>query len=91
MIAPQAGVFALLAAKMAWEVRPAGTDKGVAVRGLMRLPPFAGRLPVFVGDDVTDEDGIAAARELGGVGLMVPEVFGDAAGVRAWVAELASK
>ena len=91
MIAPQAGVFALLAAKMAWEVRPAGTDKGVAVRGLMRLPPFAGRLPVFVGDDVTDEDGIAAARELGGVGLMVPEVFGDAAGVRAWVGALASK
>ena len=44
-----------------------------------------GRLPVFIGDDVTDEDGIAAAQALGGVGLRVPEAFGDAAGVRAWL------
>jgi len=78
--------FVLLEAKMAWEVRPRGADKGTAVTALMQLSPFAGRLPLFIGDDVTDEDGIRAARAAGGVGLRVPERFGDAAGVRAWLA-----
>ena len=53
--------FELLPAHMLWEVRPRGADKGTAVRRLMDRAPFAGRLPVFIGDDVTDEDGIAAA------------------------------
>jgi trehalose 6-phosphate phosphatase len=56
----------------------------------MRRAPFAGRLPVFIGDDVTDEDGMAAARRLGGVGLRVAEAFRDPAGVRAWLRETAS-
>jgi trehalose 6-phosphate phosphatase len=83
--------FALLAAKMAWEIRPAGVDKGFAVRAIMARAPFAGRLPVFVGDDVTDEDGIAASVSLGGVGFRVDEVFGDPAGVRSWIADLANR
>ena len=53
--------FELLPAHMLWEVRPRGADKGKAVAGLMDRQPFRGRLPVFIGDDVTDEDGIAAA------------------------------
>jgi trehalose 6-phosphate phosphatase len=81
--------FALFPAAMAWEVRPRGVDKGSAVRELLRRPPFAGRLPVFVGDDATDEDGIRAARAAGGFGFMVDQTFGDAAGVRAWLACLA--
>jgi trehalose 6-phosphate phosphatase len=81
--------FTLLAAKMAWEVRPAGVDKGFAVREIMARAPFAGRLPIYVGDDVTDEDGIAAAEALGGLGLRVAETFGEPADVRAWIAELA--
>ncbi len=89
LIAPSGGAFHLLGAKMAWEIRPAGADKGSAVRALMAQPPFAGRLPVFVGDDVTDEDGIAAALALGGIGLRVPEAFGEPAGVRAWIGRLA--
>jgi trehalose 6-phosphate phosphatase len=88
LIAPDRDRFQLMPARMAWEVRPQGADKGVAVRQLMAEPPFAGRVPVFVGDDVTDEDGIAAAAALGGRGLFVPEVFGDAVGVRAWLAAL---
>ena len=80
----------LMAAKMAWELRPTGADKGTAVRALMKHAPFAGRIPVFIGDDVTDEDGMNAARDLGGIGLRVPEVFGDAVGVRSWIARLAS-
>ncbi len=77
--------FALLPARMAWEVRPQGADKGSAVRALMARAPFAGRRPIFVGDDVTDEDGIAAAVALGGMGLRVPQAFGDAEGVRRWI------
>ena len=85
-----ARAFTLLAARMAWEVKPAGVDKGTAVGLLMREAPFAGRLPVFIGDDVTDEDGIAAARALGGAGLLVPDTFGDPRSVRAWLARIAA-
>lgn len=53
-------------------VRP-GADKGGAVRAFMQAAPFAGRRPLFVGDDVTDEDGIDAAEELGGFGIVVGE------------------
>ena len=56
----------------------------------MDRPPFRGRLPVFIGDDVTDEDGIAAAAAMGGVGLRVQDAFGDAAGVRAWLQAIAA-
>jgi trehalose 6-phosphate phosphatase len=80
--------FTLLAAKMAWEIRPVGVDKGRAVAALMASSPFAGRVPVYVGDDVTDEDGIAEARRRGGMGLMVGQDFEDAAAVRAWLATL---
>jgi trehalose 6-phosphate phosphatase len=82
--------FVLSPASMAWEVRPRGVTKATAVRALLAAPPFAGRAPVFVGDDVTDEDGMRAAREAGGFGLRVQESFGDAAGVRAWLAGLAA-
>ena len=85
LIAPHPALQ-LLAAHMAWEVRPRGADKGSAVRDVMALPAFAGRLPVFIGDDVTDEDAMRPARAMGGAGLFVPEVFGNAAGVRAWLA-----
>lgn len=86
-----AGDFALLPAHMAWEVRPRGADKGSAVAALMERAPFAGRLPVFIGDDVTDEDAVRAARALGGVGLMVADAFSTPAGVRAWLARAAER
>jgi trehalose 6-phosphate phosphatase len=80
----------VLAGHMVWEVRPCGADKGTAVRALMAHPPFAGRVPVYIGDDVTDEDGIREAQAVGGIGLRVQEAFGDAAGVRGWLAGLAA-
>jgi len=83
--------FALMAAHMAWEVKPLGADKGTAVRGLMAASPFRDRLPIFIGDDVTDEDGMAAARELGGAGLRVQDVFGAPQGVRDWLAGAARR
>jgi trehalose 6-phosphate phosphatase len=91
MIAGAADKFVLLAAKMAWELRPAGIDKGFGVRAIMARAPFAGRLPIFIGDDVTDEDGIAAAASLGGIGLRVAEAFGEPGDVRAWLARLATE
>jgi trehalose 6-phosphate phosphatase len=81
--------FELLPAHMLWEVRPRGVDKGVAVRTLMARAPFSGRSPVFIGDDVTDEDGIRAARAMGGAGYLVGATFGTPAGVRAWLHEAA--
>lgn len=80
--------FEILRASMAWEVRPRGIHKGVAVREMMREPPFAGRLPIFIGDDVTDEDGIAAAEALGGMGYRVPDDFPEPEAVRAWLTSL---
>ena len=77
--------FELLPGKMLWEVRPRGVDKGTAVHALMAGAPFAGRLPVFIGDDVTDEDGMRVTRAMGGAGLQVAPAFGDAAGVRSWL------
>ena len=82
---------ALLAGNMVWEVRPRGIHKGNAVRALMARPPFAGRTPLFVGDDVTDEDAITAARAMGGIGLKVDEAFGTPQGVRDWLAEQATR
>ncbi len=57
--------------KMVTELRPAGADKGDAVRAFMLQAPFAGSRPVFVGDDLTDEDAFRAAAELGGGGVLV--------------------
>lgn len=89
LVASRVGEFQLTAAHMAWEVRPRGADKGRAVELIMARAPFAGRRPVFVGDDTTDLDGMAAAHRLGGAGLFVPQAFGSAAAVRAWLGRCA--
>jgi trehalose 6-phosphate phosphatase len=57
--------------KMVAELRPAGRHKGDALRALMAEPPFAGARPVFMGDDLTDEDAFAAAAAMGGAGVLV--------------------
>ena len=77
--------FELHPAHMLWEVRPRGADKGGAVIKLMQRAPFTARLPIFIGDDVTDEDGMRASRALGGAGYRVDAVFGDTDGVRSWL------
>lgn len=53
------------------EIKPAGRGKGDAVTRFLEAPPFAGRRPVFIGDDVTDEDGFRAAQAAGGLGILV--------------------
>ena len=61
----------LIDGKMVLEIVPRHHDKGAAIRRLMEHPAFADRHPVFIGDDVTDEDGFAAVNELGGTSVHV--------------------
>jgi len=74
------------------EIKPDGRDKGTAMLEYMEEPPFAGRLPVFVGDDLTDEYGFVAAMHLGGWAVKVGRGatraryrLPDVAAVREWL------
>ncbi|MCC6197633.1 MAG: trehalose-phosphatase [Burkholderiales bacterium] len=58
--------YTLQPGKMLLEVRPEGRTKGTAIDDFMAEAPFAGRLPVFLGDDLTDEHGFATVERLGG-------------------------
>ena len=56
---------------MVAELRTPGPTKGEALAAFMAEPPFTGALPVFIGDDLTDEDGFEAAAAAGGHGILV--------------------
>ncbi|WP_251566877.1 trehalose-phosphatase [Erythrobacter sp. 3-20A1M] len=59
--------------KQVIELVAPGADKGSAVKRLLEGAPFAGATPIFLGDDVTDEDGFAACAKHGGFGILVGE------------------
>lgn len=63
--------LALQAGHLVVELKTPGTDKGTALKTFMREPPFAGAMPVMLGDDLTDEHGFQAAADLGGFGVLV--------------------
>lgn len=85
-VAQNPAAFEILPARMAFEIRHRGLSKAAAVERFMPRAPFAGRIPVFVGDDVTDEDGFRAAKAMGGLALNVKDAFGgEPARVRRWL------
>ncbi|MEC9483456.1 MAG: trehalose-phosphatase [Halomonas sp.] len=57
--------------KSVFELRTTSCNKGRAIRQFMEVEPFASRMPVFLGDDLTDEDGFAAVNALGGLSVKV--------------------
>ncbi|HYE39233.1 MAG TPA: trehalose-phosphatase [Ramlibacter sp.] len=71
-VAASPGV-SLLRGKMVAEAKPSGASKGHAIEDFLREPPFAGRVPVFIGDDLTDEAGFSTVQRLGGIGIKVGE------------------
>ncbi len=87
----------LMRGKMVIEIKPRHADKGSAIRAFMVEPPFRDRIPVFLGDDVTDEDGFRAVNVLGGISIHVGTTekteanyqLADVDEVRQWLAGLA--
>ena len=78
------------------EVRPGGPDKGRAIAQFLAEAPFAGRRPVFVGDDRGDEPGFRFVQRVGGVAVKVGKgsTFAryrlpDVDAVRTWISTLA--
>jgi len=74
-------------------LRPSAGDKGEAILALLEEAPFRGRLPVFVGDDLTDESGFAVVNAHAGLSVLVGPrepsaahyALHDPAAVRAWL------
>jgi trehalose 6-phosphate phosphatase len=91
--APLSDDYELQDGVMMVEIKQRGYTKGSAVASFMQEPPFRGRRPVFIGDDLTDRDGFAAVEALGGMSISVGvRVRGqyqldDVESVRRWLRE----
>ncbi len=65
------GDFQVLEGRKVAELRPGGATKADAVRDFLREPPYIGRRPIFIGDDITDEEALRAVERLGGLSVAV--------------------
>jgi trehalose 6-phosphate phosphatase len=81
--------YLLQPGKRVFEIRPAAWSKGTAVRSFLQEAPFAGRAPVYIGDDVADEHAFEAVNDLEGLSVRVGEPIATQAKFRlAGVAEV---
>ena len=71
LLRQETAALRLIDGKMVLELKPIHHDKGRAIAAFMAEEPFRGRVPVFVGDDTTDEDGFAEVNRRGGVSVRV--------------------
>lgn len=63
--------FSTMSGKMVVELKPSGMHKGVAISRFLSELNFNGRTPVFLGDDVTDEDGFSVINSACGHSIKV--------------------
>ena len=90
------GNYHIQEGNMMFEIKPRGFTKDSAIKAFMQEPPFSGRKPVFVGDDLTDQDAFKAVEDLGGISIAVGDrVHGqyrleNPAAVRAWLRDIAA-
>lgn len=75
---PEGAGLRLLPGKMVFEILTEGYDKATAVRNFLAEAPFAGRRPIFIGDDVTDEPALATMPALGGLAFSVGRLLPSA-------------
>lgn len=87
--------FEILPGKFVMEVKPRGFDKGSGLREMMGYAPFAGRRPIFIGDDTTDRAAFAALPDFDGIGYSVGGIvpgathnFDGPKDVRLWLERL---
>lgn len=88
--------LALQPGHMVYELRPGSADKGTAIETMMAKPPMHGTMPVFIGDDLTDEPAFLAAGNGGGMGILVgpprPTMarygLSDVVGVLEWLEQI---
>ncbi|MGI9203817.1 MAG: trehalose-phosphatase [Woeseiaceae bacterium] len=87
--------YRLIDGKMVFEITRRVHNKGDAVKTLLDMAPFHGRSPIYVGDDVTDEDGFKAANDLAGTSVRIGQsdstvaryAIDDVSTARAWLSQ----
>jgi trehalose 6-phosphate phosphatase len=96
LVRPLAPAYHIQEGKMVLEIKPHEFTKATAIEEFLREAPFAGRTPVVVGDDLTDQAGFRLVEALGGISIAVGHRvrgqwrFDNPAAVRHWLAAIAA-